>query len=637
MFARRMSTPPSTNRAFVWEWVQATLLAVNLAWTTLCLGGYRPETMVVTGVLTCALVAVHLWSGVFVPTPRAHPAGWYLLPFLAYAAINAQWITPVRWLGWRDWMWWAQLIAVFWVVLNGVRSPAPRRVLFFVLVALGVTAVVLACYQRFVRPDWLMLGRVQADQFVSRASGSFGIPNSLAALLLLLIPASGTLALGGGVSAGMRLGWAAIGAFLVFGLVLTISRGAWLGLALALTAWPLASSRWSWRRRIGLAAAVSASLVAFGAGLFFASASVRERLVNFVHDSGETTRPIMWRAAWRLWRERPAVGSGAGSYNVLFEKYRPEQFLNEPQWAHNDYLNTLSDYGVIGFVLSFGAMAIIIWRSARHRQPPRDDRGDWLGAPATRAALVVGLLAFALQLFVDFHFKIPALAMAFATLGALVVQRAWPSATSETMRPMLSRASLASGAMGVALLALLLVVPHFRAEALRYRSRQAIDRLANLPPDSAAYRAALIRARADLAQAVALDSSNAQTWAEVAYADSLWAHVEPRETVALGASAEAAANRALALSPVSGEFWIRRGVARDMQNHWLEGGEDFARALELSPQTALAWYYYGYHLSLNAQQRALAEAAVNFCLRLDPGNGPGLALRHRLAISQKAP
>src|SRR6185369_14734594 len=105
------------------------------------------------------------------------------------------------------------------------------------------------------------------------------------------------------------------GVFLAFGLVLTISRGAWIGLALALIVWPLASSRWNWLQRIGLALAVLASLVGFGAGLFFGSPSVHERMVNFVNDSGETTRPIMWRAAWRLWRERPAVGSGAGSYN----------------------------------------------------------------------------------------------------------------------------------------------------------------------------------------------------------------------------------------------------------------------------------------------------------------------------------
>src|SRR5258707_1369527 len=47
-----MSTSASTSRASGWEWAQVALLAANLAWTTLCLGGYRPETMGVTSWLT---------------------------------------------------------------------------------------------------------------------------------------------------------------------------------------------------------------------------------------------------------------------------------------------------------------------------------------------------------------------------------------------------------------------------------------------------------------------------------------------------------------------------------------------------------------------------------------------------------
>src|SRR5208283_1509576 len=106
---------------------------------------------------------------------RARPRpGWLFVPFLAYAAANAAWVTPVRWLGWTDWLNWAQAAAVFWVVLNGVTLPACRRFLCGFLVVLGEVAALLACYQHFVRPDWLMLGRTQAAQFIGRSSGPFG-------------------------------------------------------------------------------------------------------------------------------------------------------------------------------------------------------------------------------------------------------------------------------------------------------------------------------------------------------------------------------------------------------------------------------------------------------------------------------
>jgi O-antigen ligase len=632
-----MSPPPPTPRASLWEGLQALLLAVNLAWTTLCLGGYRPETMIVTGGLTCALVAVHLGSRALNPGPRAHPAGWLLLPFLAYAAINARWITPVHWLGWRDWMGWAQLIAVFWVVLNGLRSRRMRRAVFGVLVALGVIAVALACYQRFVAPDWLMLGRHQVETFLPRASGPFGSPNSLAAFLLLLIPPVGALAWRAGRPLGPRLGWSLIGGVLILGLVLTISRGAWLGLTIALFGWPLALSRWNWRRRIGVAAGVLVAVAIAGAGLMAVSASIRDRLVQFVQDSGETTRQILWRAAAHIWREHPVAGSGAGSFNVVFEPYRPAGFLNDPQWAHNDYLNTLSDYGAVGFLLFFGAVAVIAWNSARpgHRRRIQDD--DTFDAPGMSAAVAVGLFAFACQLFVDFHFKIPALAIAFATLSGLVVQRRWPRHAAPVPVAPSVRGVLGVGAVAVAGFAVAFLIPHYRAEALRYDSRQLTDRLANSTVEPAVNRALLTRVRSQLARAVELDPSNALAWADKACADSLWAHVEPGETVALGVSAEAAANQALALAPICSEFWLRRGVARDMQNRWTEAGQDFSRALALTPSTALTWYYYAYHLSLRKNQRDIAEGAVSFCLRLDPGNRPGLALRHLLAISPKAP
>src|SRR4051812_47679004 len=188
-----MSTPASTSRASAWEWTQAALLAANLAWTTLCLGGYRPETMVVTSWLTGFLLLVH-GAGFAVKHWRVHPVSWWLLPFLFYALANVLWVTPLPWLGWFDWFRWAQMIVVFWVTLNGLHATAPRRALYVSMAALAVVAACMAFFQRFVEPGWLMLGRVQSPQYRWQVSGPFGIPNSLAGFLILLLPSLGLLA-----------------------------------------------------------------------------------------------------------------------------------------------------------------------------------------------------------------------------------------------------------------------------------------------------------------------------------------------------------------------------------------------------------------------------------------------------------
>lgn len=643
-----MPAPMPRIQVSVWEWIQTALVAVDLVWTTLCLGGYLPGTMVVTCGLTGATVSAHLLARAFAGNATmggAHPAGWLLLPFLAYAAGNIWWVTPVRWLGWRDWFWWAEMIAIFWVVLNGVRSPGPRRALFATLAALGAVAVLMGCYQRFERPDWMMLGRIQSGPFIGRSSGSFGIPNSLAAFLILLLPAVGVLAFRRGVGATARIFCGGVTLVFAFGLVLTISRGAWLGLALALAVWPLAACRGNWWRRVGIASAVVVGLFSIGAVLYATSPKVRERLVYLARDMGEKTRPIMWRAAWHLFREHPAVGSGGGSYNVLFEKHRPERFPDEPKWAHNEYLNTLSDYGVVGFGLFFGAWGAIGWcgwrRSNRDPAKPMgensSDEGDWIDDPQLVQAMGIGMFAFALQLFVDFHFKIPALGMAFATVAALVTGQSWHvKQSARDQAGPLKRGALVVTALGAATIAGLFATA-FRAEQLRFEARESIDLLAAKPTDKERFRAKVAKAAADLAQAVTVDPSNGQAWSDLSYATSLRSLSEQGRNAELGREAEIAAERALATSRVFAEFWVRRGVARDMQGRWLDGGNDFTQAIAVAPANSIMWYYYADHLSRKPASRGLMEAALAFCLRLDPGNPEGLALRQHLAISPKAP
>ncbi|MDB6092967.1 MAG: O-antigen polymerase [Verrucomicrobia bacterium] len=631
-----MSVSVQTRRASIGEWIQAGLIAVNLAWTTLCLGGFRPETMVVTSALNGLLLLVHL--GGRAASRREvrplHAAGWWMLPFLIYAAANVIWLTPVPWLGWRDWLGWAQMIVIFWVVLNGIRSTATRAFLFGSLAAVAVATVALACYQRFVKPDWMMLGRIQVDQFIGRSSGSFGIPNSLAALLLLLIPPFAALAIRRGANPAGRLAGGFLTLVFGLGLILTISRGAWLSLAVVAAAWPVFASQGSAWRRLGMAmASATAVAVLFAIG-YFSMPSVRERFVQMKNDAGERTRPIMWRGAWQIFREHPAWGGGAGSYNVLFEKFRPAHYQDEPMWAHNDYLNTLSDYGAVGFGLFFGIGAALGAQTVRKRR--RRER-DWLDDPLVAGGLVAGMVAFGLQLFVDFHFKIPALAMAFALVAALVVQRFWPETGEPQRLDRAQRTGLWMTAAGLVVALLLAVTPFYRGEALRYGARQAIDRLASNGSDPIAQRSALESAKGDLVNSLKMWPANAQAAADLSYATSLWAHTEPASTAALGKEAEKLADAALARSLVVPEFWIRRGVALDMQGRRPEGGAAFVQAVLLAPSSAHTWYYQAYHLSLNKSDAGLALAAVDFCLRLDPGNGEAQLLRQRLASGRRTP
>jgi len=605
-----------------WEWTLAGMLSVNLAFTLLLNGGYGPKYEGVTALMNAALLGVYAASVILARSAlRLHPAGWLPLPFVAYAAIHAVWLTPAPWLAQRDLMLWVQMAVVFWVVLNGLPSRAPRRLVFHTLVAVALIGVVTGCYQVFVEPGWRLAGSARPGEQAGRATGSFGLANSFAGLLLLLIPAVGARVLRP-ATATARVWWSWVGLVLLAGLVFTLSRGAWLALAITLIAAPLLALRLAWSRR---AWAVVSMLVLLGAAGWMVGRWVPgagERVARFVSDGGERTRPFMWAGAWRLWLDAPVAGNGAGSYNLLFERHRAEGFRDEPLWAHNEYLNLLADYGLLGAILAGGA--VVAWLARGWRSLAAAGSRVW---PA--GGLGLGLLAFALQLAFEFHLKIPGLALAVATVAALALARVWsaPPAGSSRSRagwPLVAAASLAFGGW------FFFERPRTVAETLRMPAREALDGLAALPPGDSAYARVLPRAREALAEATRTHPANAQAWADLSYACALMAFLEPERTGELGREAEAAADAALRRCAIAGEFWARRGEARDLQGRWAEAGADFARAVGLSPADPVMWYRYGAHLARRPAGRESAEAALRFCLRLDPWFSGALRLLERL-------
>ncbi len=616
------------------EWTLAALLVANVGWTTLCLGGYRPETMVVSSLLTGFSVAVLLVAVGF-SSDRVHPATWGMLPFLFYAALNAGLLSPVPWIGWRDWLTWVQMAAVFALLLNGVRHPLPRKCVLVSLVILAVVAVLLACYQRFLWPDWLAMGRKQASQFIGRASGPFGIPNSLASFLLLIIRVLLALTTQRGATLVQRILCGYVCAVLLVGLGLTISRGAWLSLLGAILVWPLCLRERSWEWRVS--ASVAATMLALLAGVvtYTTVPRVKVRFDQLVSEAGERSRPILWRAAWSLFEDSPVVGTGAGSYNVLFERHRPLGFRDEPQWAHNDYLNTLSDYGLVGFALCFGGMGWIGFNSYRNsrKQPERSPFVTRaLDSPEVTRGLAIGLLAFAVSLLVDFHLKIPALGMLVALVAADCVLRCWPAPAPEAGSS-LHQVIAISGILVLAVLVLGLALPTFRSEALRYPARQEIDRLALVEQPSLTHQKDVFSAASSsMTEASLIQSSNGQAWSDRAYVTELWARIAPARARELGKDAEEFARMALSQSQVVPEFWIRLGVALDLQGRWADGGAAFVEAIRLAPSNAIAWYYYAYHLYLTPATRPLAESALNRSLALDPSFQPAIRLHQGLSL-----
>jgi hypothetical protein len=516
-----------------------------------------------------------------------------------------------------DLLGWTQAIAVFWVVLNGIRSGECRRMVCMVIVAVAVVSAGMAAYQHFVSPKWLMLGRRQLDQYGGRATGSFGIPNSLGVFMALLIPPVSFTVFSREATVLRRVAASVALLALLCGFVLAVSRGAWLALAAALTLRALFMPGRSLRLRVLGAVAAAAVSAAAVVVLYYTFPIMNERLHYFVTDMGERTRPIIWRGAWGIFREHPVFGGGAGCFDILFEAFRPIGFRDEPFYAHCDYLNTLCDYGIVGFVLLFGPAAVVAWKCR--------------GARGIDGAVLTGLLAFSLHLLVDFHMKIPALAIVFSSLAAFVTGDTWIPKSDATKPSLYHRVLMIRFALPILVLACIWAAPRYHAEEIRRAARERIDVMAKVGKDVSRERDALSGIRDSISRAVALDPQNAQAWSDKAYAETLWGLVEPAQVHELGIEADKDASAAIALSPIVAEFWVRKGSGLDMEGKWFDGGNCFAEALQLAPCRADIWYYQAYHYSLHPVERGPALEAVNLSLRLDPGFLLAQSLRQRLA------
>ena len=77
-------------------------------------------------------------------------------------------------------------------------------------------------------------------------------------------------------------------------------------------------------------------------------------------------RPKYWHAAWLDFVQHPLLGSGAGSFEVAWLRYRT--ISDSVRDAHNLYLETLAELGPLGLLLLVIALAIPLWAIPRARR-----------------------------------------------------------------------------------------------------------------------------------------------------------------------------------------------------------------------------------------------------------------------------
>jgi O-antigen ligase len=198
-----------------------------------------------------------------------------------------------------------------------------------------------------------LYGIFKNDYAMGRLEGGVVNPNELAAFLApAFVIAMFLFAAFNGVL--NRLALALIMVVCLTGIALTQTRGAMVGLVVALAfglfvAGPV--------RPVIAALILIALACSIGFYLGLATPTERSRLTD-LSAQGSSGRADEWRIALRMAEDHPVVGVGLGNFPTVEPQYiassinllRSDRVLQSPP-AHNMYLQVLSELGVIGFAL----------------------------------------------------------------------------------------------------------------------------------------------------------------------------------------------------------------------------------------------------------------------------------------------
>ncbi|HEV7744018.1 MAG TPA: O-antigen ligase family protein [Pyrinomonadaceae bacterium] len=321
------------------------------------------------------------------------------------------------------------LLIYFAAVLVFTDTPKRLRLLVRTIAVFGFFLAIFGLTQSFTSPDKIYWMRELPQ---SQAFGPFINRHHFAGYMELALALPLGLVLTGAIEKEKRFIYVFAAGLMAVALIMTNSRGGIISL-LAEVLFLVATMGLRRRRhrkhkkteseegptrirsaamKAGLALALIVAL--FGGVVLLGGEDALTRVVGSVNTDDPTTgRAHFWSVTVDIIKTHPWLGTGLGAFGVVYTGYDSRNGMYRLEQAHNDYLQTLSDGGVIGALLGL-FFVVNLFRMGFTRRSSRDDfrRGVATGAMA-------GCFAVLVHSFFDFTLHTPANALLFLTLAAL--------------------------------------------------------------------------------------------------------------------------------------------------------------------------------------------------------------------------
>jgi O-antigen ligase len=406
--------------------ITTSLLAVVLIMGLLFLGAARlwielPLLGVVAFLL--AVQGLRLTAKPAADTPRrADAIDLSVALFVLYAIVR--WLTsPAEYFSRIEAMDVVAYAGVFFVCRYGMANRTHGMALLYLLVILGVGETAFGYYLSN-HLDWLPFGPAERLQlhYAPRWVGTYESPNHYASLLVMAIGAALALGSFSKLAWPLRIVFYYVSLVMMVGVMYSGSRGSWVALLAAIVALVILGIR-NGTMRWWVPVTGAAVLIVASGFLFSLSPVVRERLANTKHlilgGKLETAIHVRLAAdALRIAHDHPFFGTGPGTFVFIHPRYQDSTLAFQADLTHDDYLNCLDDYGLVGFGLALffiGAVTLKFFRPL-----VLDNRWQDRVLIATGLAAWVALLVHSL---VDFNLHIPANALLLFSLTGMALGR----------------------------------------------------------------------------------------------------------------------------------------------------------------------------------------------------------------------
>ncbi len=219
------------------------------------------------------------------------------------------------------------------------------NIMRYVLMASLIVSVVgiFQYYFSHMSPEWL--DKHLYNKIPNRAFSTLYNPNVLGSYLIIIISLA---------SAGFRCttqAWSKIVTPVVlvaayFCMVLTYSRGAWLGLAVSILIILTLS-----KEKPYILSIIGVTLILTLPEMDAVLSRMDPGILS--DDSSNTYRHYLWSTAVNIFKENPVLGAGLGSYGFYLPSHSTAAGYLVSH-AHNIYLQILAETGLVGFIAFFG-------------------------------------------------------------------------------------------------------------------------------------------------------------------------------------------------------------------------------------------------------------------------------------------